>query len=110
LLLCDRHIVLHVAEDGRRHEVPFVATPPAADQELGPLFFPLLAIAENALHLLFADERCQPGLRVERVADNHLCRTSGEDLHELIARRLLDQDTAAGGTHLTLVEEDSAEG
>src|SRR6266511_3807233 len=114
LLLGDACRGVDVGEDGGRVVVaalvPLDGDAVAAGDQLGAL---LLADAHVALHpfeLLGGDQRAHVGGRLARGADGDALGDLDQAGDHLVVDRPGDQQAAAGGAHLALVEEDRVDG
>jgi hypothetical protein len=98
LLARDLVLVLHVPEHGRLDEVPAVADPLAAGQQLRRL--PAgVDVRHHPVELLLAHLRPLRRLRVERVADLRRLHLRQHLLDELIVHLLLDEQARAAQQH-----------
>ena len=110
LLAGDPHVVVDAVEH-RRHQVGTgregcVIRGLAADDEGRALAEADLDVVPNAVTLLEADERADLGRLVLGIADLHVPGCGGEQLHDLLVDRPLDEDPAAGAAILATVVED----
>lgn len=68
LFFGDLRVLSGSREHCRFHELSLLATPLSSALDLGSLFLATLDLAENLVHLVFADLRAVGGLVVQRVA------------------------------------------
>src|SRR5262249_4298585 len=112
LLACDAVGVRDVVEDRGLDEVAALEAlrmhAIAANRQLGFALADLLVLADT-IELFAADERAHLRVPIERPADRDRLRLLDHRLDEPIVDWTLDQDAAAGGADLALIEEHAEE-
>ena len=113
LLLRDAHVVAHVLEDRRLHELaarqPLAGGRAAAHDERRSFRFRDIDVVEDLLVLLRRRHRPDIGVRQHRVADLRRLRERQQAVEELVLHRALDEEARARETGLACRREDAGD-
>ena len=109
LFLGDAHVVAHIGEHCRRHEIAFRQRPLCQTLATGKRARSFLLaeaqIAGHALELLLRHQRADLRFRIEPVADAEVLAERRDPICELVIDFLLDEQTRAGAADLTGIGE-----
>ena len=108
-LLRDPHVVQHIGEHGRLHEIALgqcaFGQASAAGHGFGAFLLADGEIAGHALHLLLGDERADLRIRIEAIADLQLLAELGDAADEFVVDLALDEQARAGAADLPGIGE-----